>query len=105
MSITNSLRSATFAKTIDVGCTIEIEHSANSLHAHVTLDDNIDIRPGDAVTIHGDPVQPQFGDKFTLRRRATVRRANWITDKWTRLVARLELTELLETSFSEWRKA
>lgn len=98
------LSSLWYRSSFDVGCTIEIEHTANSLHAHVTLDDDVEIGPGDAVTIHGEPVKPEFGDKFTLRRQATVQRAGWISDRWTRLVARLELTELLETSFSEWRK-
>lgn len=88
----------------DVGCSIEIEHSASSLHAHVTLDDGIAIRPGDEVTIHGEPIHPKFGETLTIRRQATVRRAGWLEDKWTRLTGRLELTELLETSFSEWRK-
>jgi len=91
-------------RIFEVGCSIEIEHSASSLHAHVTLDNDIEIRPGDEVTIHGDEVKPEFGQKLTLRRTATVRRAGWLEDKWTRLVARLELTELIETSFSEWRK-
>jgi len=91
-------------RVFEVGCSIEIEHTAFSLHAHVTLDNDIEIRPGDEVTIHGDEVKPAFGEKLTLRRRATIRRASWLEDKWTRLVARLELTELIETSFSEWRK-
>jgi len=91
-------------REFEVGCTIEIEHSAESLHAHVTLDDNIPIRPGDEVRIHGETIRPDFGETLTLRRRATVRRAGWLVDKWTRLTGRLELTELLETSFSEWRK-
>ncbi len=91
-------------RVFEVDCSIEIEHTASSLHAHVTLDDGIEIRPGDEVTIHGDEVKPEFGEILTLRRRATVRRAGWLEDKWTRLVARLELTELIETSFSDWRK-
>lgn len=104
MSLLPKLHDLQYRSSFDVGCTIDVEHTANSLHAHVTLDDDIEIRPGDAVTIHGEPVKPEFGEKFTIRRKATVQRANWFIDKWTRLVARLELTELLETSFSEWRK-
>lgn len=104
MRFLSVFRSVGYAQQFKVGCTIEVEHTANSLHAHVTLDDDVEIRPGDAVTIHGEPVRPGFGDKFTLRREATVQRAGWLTAMWTRLVARLELTELCETSFSEWRK-
>lgn len=91
-------------REFEVGCIIEIENTASSLHAHVTLDDGVDLGPGDEVTILGETVQPEFGTTQTLHRRAVVKRAGWLEDKWTRLVARLELTELLETSFSEWRK-
>ena len=91
-------------REFEVGCTIEIEHTANSLHAHVTLDDGVMISPGDEVTVLGEPINPTFGDTLSLRRRALVRRASRLGDWWARLTGRLELTELLETSFSEWRK-
>lgn len=96
----NFLRTTSF----DVDCCIEIENTASSLHAHVTLDNDVALHPGDEVTIHGDEIRPAFGETLTLQRRATVRRAGWLEDHWTRLTGRLELTELLETSFSEWRK-
>lgn len=92
-------------RTFRVGCTIEVEHTASSLHAHVTLDNNVDIQPGDEVTIQGDPITPAFGESYTLRRHAVVKRASWFEDQWTRIMGRLEMRELLENSFTEWRKA
>ncbi len=84
-------------------CTIQVEHTERSLHAHLELDDPTPLRPGDRVCVHGDPVRVMFGDAFTLRREATVERAGWLERQWTRLVARLELSELYEVSFTPGR--
>jgi uncharacterized Zn finger protein len=84
-------------------CTIQIEHTERSLHAHVELDDQTPLQPGDRVRVHGSPVRISFGDKMTLRRDATVERAGWLERQWTRLVARLELSELYEVSFTPGR--
>ena len=85
---------------IDVPCTIDIENTFDSLHAFVELDGNLPIHPGDEVLVHGDPVRVPYGEKITLRRLATVTRATPIERAWTKLIARLELTELYEVSFS-----
>ena len=92
------------SETFKVGCVVEVENTADSLHAHVTLDDGIEIHPRDEVRVLGDPIQPAFGETVTLKRTAEVRRANRLEDWFTRLVGRFEITELFETSFSEWRK-
>ncbi len=91
-------------RRFEVGCTIEVEHTASSLHAHVTLDNNLELRPGDEVTIQGEPIDPAFGETCTLRRNAVVKRSSWLEDQWTRVAGRFEMTELLENSFTEWRK-
>jgi hypothetical protein len=88
----------------DTQCTIEIEHSEESLHAHVELDDEADLRPGDRVRVHGAPIRVKFGQRLTLRRPATVERAYWLERQWTRLTARFELSELYEISFSSRRR-
>lgn len=88
----------------DVPCTIEIENTFESLHAHVELDGGIDMHAGDEVLVHGDPVRVPYGAKVTVRRLATVSRASWIDRFWTRLLARFELTELYEVSFSSGSK-
>ena len=91
-------------RSFETDCTVEIEHSAESLHAHVTLDGDVEIRPGDEVTVLGEPIRPAFGERVTLRRRARVKRASRLGDWLARLLGRFEITELFETSFSEWRK-
>jgi hypothetical protein len=87
----------------DLACTIEIEHTERSLHAHVALDGEPDLQPGDRVRVHGDPIRVRFGDKMTLHRQATVQRAGWLERNWTRLAARFELSELYEVSFTPGR--
>jgi hypothetical protein len=93
-------------RRFDVGCSIEIEQTGESLHAHVVLDDDVEIRPGDEVTIHGAPIKVSFGDRLNLRRTATVTRAGAVRRMLTTYFAGyLELTELYEVSFSDGRAA
>lgn len=92
-------------RSFDVGCTIEVEQTGESLHAHVSLDDNVQIRPGDEVTIHGAPIRVAFGERINLRRTATVVRAGALKRTLTCLAGYLELTELYEVSFSDGRAA
>ena len=61
-----------------VRCTIEIEHSEASLHAHLDLDGRPALQPGDRVKVHGD----------------------WLERQWTRLAGRSILNELYDVSFS-----
>jgi hypothetical protein len=90
-------------RRFDVGCTIEIEQTGESLHAHVSLDNDVKINPGDEVTIHGAPARIAFGDCLNLRGTATVVRAG-LFKRWLAHVAGyLELTELYEVSFSDGR--
>ncbi len=91
-------------EVFDVPCTIEIENTFESLHAHVDLDGNIEIQAGDQVLVHGDPIRVPYGEKCTLRRQATVTRANALDRLITKITARLEFTELYEVSFSSGRK-
>lgn len=88
-------------KVFDVGCTIHVSHTFESLHAHVELDDNIPIFPGDEVTVHGEPVRIPFGETAQIRRTATVVRAGPVERLWVQATGRLEVMELLEFSFSE----
>ncbi|WP_426167437.1 hypothetical protein [Sandarakinorhabdus sp. DWP1-3-1] len=84
----------------ETGCTIAVEHTAEALHAHVELDGDVAIGPGDQVRVHGAPVRIPFGESITLRRRATVSRAGLVAQWWTRLRAQFDLTELYEITFS-----
>ena len=85
-------------------CTVEIEKTSESLHAHVVLDGDIDIRPGDEVIVHGAPTEVAFGE--TLERaphgHGHARRLP-LERLWTRIEGYLEFTELYEVSFSDRR--
>ncbi len=89
--------------TVTVPCTVELENTPESLHAHVTLDAGFDIEPGDEVQVHDAPTEVPYGERLTVRRTATVTRAGALERAWTKLIAHLELTELYEVSFSERR--
>jgi hypothetical protein len=89
----------------DTPCTIEIEHNADWLHAHVALDGGVEIEAGDKVRVHGRAIQVPFGQAFSERRMATVTRANAFDRLWVKLRAQFDLTELYEISFSSEKLA
>jgi hypothetical protein len=84
-------------------CTVEIENTADSLHAHVEFDVDFTIAPGDEVRVIDAPEHPPYGERIVARRRAVVTRAGALEKLWTRLAGNLELTELYDVSFSEKR--
>jgi len=91
-------------KTLDVNCTIEVENTFDSLHAHVELEGGIEIQPGDEVRVHGDPIVVPYGEKAVIHRVASVTRAGPLERAWTRLTGDLEFMELLEFSFTSGEK-
>jgi hypothetical protein len=93
----------TARKTFDVPCTIEIEQTSETLHAHVVLDGDFAIAPGDEVRVHDAPTGVAFGERLVVRRTATVVRAGPLDRLRARIEGYLELTELYEVSFSDGR--
>ena len=89
-------------RAFDVPCTVEIENSPETLHAHVELD-GIEVGPGDEVIVHGAPTEVAFGEKIVARCHATVRRAGPIERMKAKIHGYLELTELYEVGFSDGR--
>ncbi len=85
-------------KRIEVPCTVEIEQTAASLHAHV-VPEGIEIRPGDRVLVHGAPSRVAFGETVSLRCTATVIRANVFGRFWAHVTGFLEFTALYEVGF------
>lgn len=88
-------------RTFDVPCTVEVIHTFESLEAHVVLDGDIKVEPGDAIVVHGEEIRVPYGETGTFRRDATVTRAGPLERFWTRLTGDAEFMELCEFSFSE----
>jgi len=84
--------------SVDVPCTVEIEQTPDSLHAHA-IPEGIMLRPGDSVQVHGAPSRIEFGETLCVECSATVTRAGPVLQLWTQLTAFLELTELFEVGF------
>ena len=93
----------TGSQALEVPCTVEVEHTPESLHAHVDLD-GVEVGPGDTVIVHGAPAYVDFGKRIQCDAYATVIRAGWLERWWTRLTGHLEMSELCEFSFSERRR-
>jgi hypothetical protein len=91
------------SRRIDTMCTVAVEHSDESLHAHVVLDGDIVVGPGDRVEVHGAPFRLAFGETRTERRQATVTRASALHRLWTRITGNFEIGELYEVSFTSRR--
>ncbi|MBD8902835.1 hypothetical protein FV220_21320 [Methylobacterium sp. WL19] len=91
-------------RIVEVPCTVEIEQTPETLHAHVTLDAAFEIEPGDEVQVHDAPTSVPYGERLVVRRTATVTRAGILERLWTKFTGHFELTELYEVSFSERRR-
>ena len=85
---------------LEVACTVRVSHTFEDLSAHVELDDDLAIHPGDVVLVHGAPINPPYGEVRTERRMATVTRATWLERVWTRFTGDFDCISLLEISFS-----
>lgn len=90
-------------QTFDARCTVEIGHTAESLFAHVEIEGDFDIRPGDRVLVQNAPTEAPFGRRITVERRATIIRAGLLERLWTRVLGNFELTELYDVSFTNRR--
>ncbi len=91
------------SESFETPCTITVEQSSEHFHAHVELDGDIAIEPGDKVRVHGAPIQIPFGTRQVFERRATVTRASPLARALTRLAAYFDLAELYEVSFNAGR--
>jgi hypothetical protein len=87
----------------DTDCTVRVENTFDSLEAHIELDDNPDLKPGDKVKVHGDPIAVPYGESLVLRRRATVVRATALERALARVRGDLDVFEMFEVSFTSGR--
>ena len=92
-------------RSFDVDCTVRVSHTFEDLSAHVELEGEIPIYPGDRVLVHGAAINPPYGEVRVERRRATVTRANFLERAWTRLTGNLDCLSLIDISFSDRRSA
>ncbi len=86
------------ARRFDVPCIVEIERSFDSFHAYAVPEDVV-LRPGDQVIVHGAPSQVAFGEKYSFETSATIIRAGFFRRHWTQFRSILELTELYHVGF------
>ena len=91
------------SRKFETRCRVEIEQSPEHFHAHVELEGNVPIYPGDSVRIHGKPIMVAFGEKVSFDRIATVQRAGILRRAWTKATGYLEMAELYEVSFTPGR--
>ena len=50
------------SRRFDTGCLVEVIHRFEELGAHVRLDGDVALRPGDRVTVHGPQIRVPFGE-------------------------------------------
>lgn len=91
-------------RVIEVPCTIEIEHTWESLHAHVELGEGVTVEPGDEVHVQGGEIVVPYGEKRVLQRRARITKASAPERLWVKMTGDFEFMELLEFSFSSGEK-
>jgi hypothetical protein len=94
---------STSSRSFDVFCTVKVSHTFEDLSAHVELEGDVEVEPGDQVLVHGAEINPPYGEVRVERRRATVTRATWLTRAWTRLTGDLDALSLLDVSFTDRR--
>ncbi len=63
------------------------------------MPENVVLRPGDQVIVHGAPAQVAFGEKYSFETSATIIRAGFFRRHWTQFRSILELTELYHVGF------
>lgn len=86
------------SRTIEVRCTVDIENTFDSLHAHA-FPEGIEIRPGDSVVLHDPEIDIALGERLTYPCRATVTRAGWLERQFTPILALRELGDLFNVGF------
>jgi hypothetical protein len=85
-------------RRIEVRCTVDIEQTPESLHAHVDTE-GVDIQPGDRVLVHGAPSRIGYGERVHMKCSATVIKATVFGRLWTQFTGLLEFTALYEVGF------
>lgn len=85
-------------RAISLRCSLDIENTAESLHAHAIPED-VELRAGDVVVLHDIDPEIGFGERRTGEARASLIRANPLTRFWTEWRALFEIADLYEVGF------
>jgi hypothetical protein len=86
------------AREIELLCSIDIEQTPESFHAHAIPED-VEIGPGDQIIVHDAPTTIGFGERYTGTRRGTLIRATALQRLWTVFRSIFEVAELYEVGF------
>ncbi|HQT64848.1 MAG: hypothetical protein B7Z75_08250 [Acidocella sp. 20-57-95] len=86
-------------RQIELLCSIDIEQTPYSLHAHA-IPENVEIGPGDTIIVHDAPTNIAFGETYTGERRATLYRASTAQRIWTQFTSMFDIGELYEVGFN-----
>lgn len=88
---------------LTVACVLDVAQTASSFFAHVQLEGDVILNPGDEVVVNGPPLAIAFGESFTEHRTATIRRAGAMKRIWTRATSMFGLFHLFDVSFTSRR--
>lgn len=81
-----------------VPCTVDLEATQEHFHAHVDLGD-VQVGPGDAVTVYGLPSRIALGEKRKFSAQAQVAEAGVLRRAWTKLTGRFGFQDLYDVGF------
>lgn len=81
-----------------VPCTVDLEATHEHFHAHVDLGD-VQVGPGDAVTVRGLPSRIAIGEKRVFTSQAEVAQAGVVRRAWTKLTGRIGFQDLYDVGF------
>jgi hypothetical protein len=89
--------------TLERPCTLDLEYTSDSLHAHVAID-GVELGPGDRVVLRDVDHRLRFGERRRCRAVALVTRAGWIRRQWFKAISMTQLTSLYDVSFSDRKR-
>ena len=89
------------SRSFDTLCTVRVSHTFDDLSAHVELDGDVALGPGDQVLVHGAAINLPYGEVRVERRGVTVTRASMLERLWTRLTGDADCLSLIEVGFGD----
>jgi hypothetical protein len=91
------------ARELRLPCVVRVEHGLWGIGAHVEIEGDPRVGPGDRVRVEGPPIAWRLDATVEERRTAVLTRATWLGRLLARLEGRVALHELYEVSFTPGR--